>query len=276
MHHIAFAIKLAENAVIQAVAFHPAPEFKLITWDCDEIECQVVRSECVHSTSATLCINLIEFVFDDRTNLFLIRFERSDLCFDLFGFLRAICRLCIDLSQFCFQCRKRSRVDSALLTVHRSLEVRSHLRQCWRVIGGIPRIINFSQKKPLILSGPHILIHRIPKRLLLGTEFSILLRVAGSDCVGPFEHHVLEEVRNACNARAFVGAADFGKPASRNSVWLVGPRDENKFHPVFKGEYLRGQLLRLSRKCGQSSSGECENSSEGQFHRFLQLGGIYL
>src|ERR1017187_10348170 len=74
------------------------------------------------------------------------------------------------------------------------------------------------------------------------------LIVLSADGGRPLEHHVLEEVRNAGDAEAFVGASDVRHPAARDGRFIV-PFDQQKPHPIAElllddGDFLRRQRQR--------------------------------
>ena len=90
--------------------------------------------------------------------------------------------------------------------------------------------------------------HFIAHAFLRGDDFQVLLIVLSADGGRPLEHHVLEEVRNAGDAEAFVGAPDVRHPAARDGRFIV-PFDQQKPHPIAEillddGDFLRRQWQR--------------------------------
>ncbi len=91
----------------------------------------------------------------------------------------------------------------------------------------------------------------------------IRLRIPGADRLRPLEHHVLEEVRHAGDARRLVHRSDSGDPAGRN-VGIARPRDEQEAHSVI--EFVNDRVDLLRRRGPRDSEQEQTRSEQGATH----------
>ncbi len=106
---------------------------------------------------------------------------------------------------------------------------------------------------------------------LLGDDFEVLFKILGANRRGPLEHHVLEQVRDAGDARPFVGAADVRDPAAGDGRVVV-PLDHQDPEAVGQRtlqdlDLLSGNIVGLKeerqrqRKAGRTATKQTELES---------------
>ena len=227
MHDVAFRVKLAKHAVVEPVALHPGPELELVRRHGDEVAGEVVRREGVHAAAAGLRVDLIELVFDDRAGL-------------------------------------RAAVSSSLLGPDQRVELPAEHAEFLGIVRRVPWVVDLATKKAVVLPRPDGPVDLVADRLLLGAVGRVFRGILGADRVGALEHHVLEEMADAGDARPLIHAPDPGDPAGGDRVGLVGPRHEQELHAVGERELLHRDLLRVGRDGEQE--GDTQAGERGNAH----------
>ena len=230
VHDVALGIKLAKDAVVKPVALHPGPELELVGGHRDEVAGEVVAGEGIHAAATGLRVDLVKLVLHDRGSV---------------GAAGA----------------------AALLGLDEGIELAAEHAQLLGVVGGIPCVVDLAAIQTLILLCPDQPVDLVADRLLLGPILRILGGIAGADGVGALEHHVLEEVADAGDARSFVDAPHLRHPAGADDIRLVAPRHEQKLHAVGQGKLLDGHLLgQDGRRGGRGGQHEKETAGEAAQH----------
>ena len=98
---------------------------------------------------------------------------------------------------------------------------------------------------------PLLPAHFIADAFLRGNNLQVFLVILGADVRRPFEHHVLEQVRDTGDAQPFVGAPDVRDPAARNA-WLIMTLHQQEPHPVREMLLDYRNLLGGQRQCPEA------------------------